>query len=154
MSLIAGAASPGWLEASARVEALLPQGARVSVVTQSGCDGCASQKSCGAGVLTTQRHAHRRHLTVVTSRGLTVGQTVRIGLPARRFLMGALAVYALPLLAALLAGGAAEAWLAPGSPWVPMAFLAGLAGGGVGLLVWGRYRPSACRPLLLDPSPP
>lgn len=158
MSQVAGAASGHWLEATARVEALLPEGARVSVLTQSGCAGCASRQGCGTGLLATRRQARPRQFTVAAScarsQGLTVGQTVRVGLPARRVLTGALAVYGLPLVTSLVAGGAAEVGLAPGHPLVPAAFLTGLAAGVLGLALWGRYQSPVSRPVLLDPSPP
>ncbi|WP_458526355.1 SoxR reducing system RseC family protein [Onishia taeanensis] len=154
MSLAAGVAPGHWLEATARVEALLPDGARISVLTQSGCAGCASRQGCGTGLLASRRTAHSRQFTVSTTSALTVGQTVRVGLPARRFLGGALAVYGLPLMVSLVAGGAAEAWLAPGHPLVPLAFFAGLAGGMLALALWARWRSLAYRPVLLDPSPP
>ncbi|WP_192036666.1 SoxR reducing system RseC family protein [Halomonas sp. YLGW01] len=142
------------LEASARVEALLPEGARISVLTQSGCAGCASRQGCGTGLLASRKRQRAQQLIVHTSRSLTVGQAVRVGLPARRFLSGAVAVYGLPLLTSLVAGGAAEAWLAAGHPLVPVAFLAGLAGGMSGLALWTRYQSPVYRPVLLDPSPP
>jgi sigma-E factor negative regulatory protein RseC len=154
MTASIGMTAGHWLEATARVDALLREGARVSVLTQSGCAGCASRKGCGTGLLATRRKARPRQLTIETSSDLTVGQTVRIGLPARRFLQGALAIYGLPLVTSLLAGGAAEAWLAPGHPLVPVAFLAGLACGVIGLALWGRCQPGSYRPVLLNPSPP
>ncbi|WP_304525313.1 SoxR reducing system RseC family protein [Halomonas sp. I5-271120] len=154
MSLSVGMNSGHWLDATARVDALLPEGVRVSVLTQSGCAGCASRQGCGTGLLATKRKVRPRQFTIATSSELSVGQTVRIGLPARRFLEGALAIYGLPLAMSLLAGGAAEAWLKPGHPLVPVIFLAGLACGVLGLALWGRYQSPVYRPVLLDPSPP
>lgn len=153
MSMTADVSSDHWLQATARVEALIPGGAHISVLTQRGCDGCASRQGCGTGLLATRRQARPRQFTVTTSVPLTVGQTVSIGLPSRRFLEGALAVYGLPLLTSLAGGIAAEIWLAPGHPLVPIAFLAGLFGGGLCLSLWGRYQSSTYRPVLLDPSP-
>jgi sigma-E factor negative regulatory protein RseC len=154
MSLSVGMRAEHWIEATARVDERLPEGILVSVLTQSGCAGCASRRGCGTGLLATRRKARPRQFTIATSADLTVGQTVRIGLPARCFLQGALTIYGLPLTTSLLAGGAAEAWLAPGHPLVPVAFLAGLACGVLGLALWGRYQSPVYRPVLLDPSPP
>ncbi|WP_136255426.1 SoxR reducing system RseC family protein [Onishia niordana] len=152
MSMTADVSSAHWLETTARVDELIPDGALISVLTQRGCDGCASRQGCGTGLLATRR-ARSRQFKVTTSVSLTVGQTVSIGLPSRRFLEGALAVYGLPLLTSLAGGIAAEIWLAPGHPLVPIAFLAGLFGGALCLSLWGRYQASAYRPVLLDPSP-
>ncbi|SHF63555.1 positive regulator of sigma(E), RseC/MucC [Modicisalibacter ilicicola DSM 19980] len=117
-------ASTQWLEERAVVVALFDGGAWVEAKPQAGCGGCTTP-SCGAGLLARKRAPR---LPIHTSTPLRIGDHLRLGVPARGFLQGALIVYGLPLLTAILAGGLAEA-LALAHAGVPLTFVAGLLGG-------------------------
>ncbi len=123
-------AGSGWLVEEARVLALFDGGAWVETDAEKGCGGCSARHGCGSRLLSSRRSAPR--LALYTDETLRVGDRIRIGLPAARFLQGALIVYGGPLLTAILAGGLAEWLTAPGSNSVPLAFVAGLALGVLG----------------------
>ena len=102
------------------------------------CGSCASAASCGAGAESAgigsvaSRIAARR-FALDNADGLAVGERVVIGVDDKALLKAALTAYAIPLLAALAAGGLAEsAW---GSDLASMAAMA--AGLLVGILAAG-----------------
>ena len=104
------------------------------------CGSCASAATCGAGSgvgkpgigTVASRNAARR-FPLDNPHGLVVGERVVIGVDDRSLLKASLTAYAIPLVAALAAGGMAES--AFGSDLVSMAAMA--AGLALGLLVAG-----------------
>ncbi|NLS12845.1 transcriptional regulator [Vibrio sp. SM6] len=74
----------------------------VSCQQQTSCQSCASNHSCGTGIVTkaigNKTHQWRLH----TKNPLKVGQIVEIGLPEGPLLQSALLVYLLPLLGLLI----------------------------------------------------
>lgn len=82
----------------------------VSCEQQTSCKSCASQKSCGTGIVSkavgNKQHAWALHSELVVREG----QTVEIGFPEASLLQSALLVYLLPLLGLLL-GALAGQWL-------------------------------------------
>ncbi|WP_227368419.1 SoxR reducing system RseC family protein [Halomonas sp. M20] len=114
-----------WLEERGVVVALFAGGAWVEARSLSGCNGCA-KTGCGTGLLTRRRSSR---LALYTDAGLCIGNRVRMGISPKSFLQGALIVYGLPLLTAVLAGGLAETLLSPGPLAVPFMFAGGLLGG-------------------------
>lgn len=141
---VATPGAAGWLEERARVVALSTDGAWVETVPKTSCNGCAARRGCASGLLTRWRRTPR--LALSTDEKLHVGDSVIIGLPAGRFLQGALIVYGWPLSLAIVAGGLAESLTSAGHFSVPLSFFAGLL---AGLLVsrlqlrshQRRYRP-------------
>lgn len=137
----------GWLEESARVVAIFPGGAWVETQPSPGCDGCTARQGCASGLLARLRRTPR--LALHTNERLYVGERVRIGLPAERFLQGALIVYGWPLLMAIAAGGLTERLSAAGHISVPLAFVGGLALGLFASHVQLRRQQGHYRPCLL-----
>lgn len=117
-------AETDWLEERARVVAVFTGGAWVETEPKAGCSGCAAQQGCASGLLARWRRTPR--LALLTDDRLHVGERVTIGLPAGRFLQGALIVYGWPLLLAIIAGGLAERLSSAGHISVPLAFVGGL----------------------------
>lgn len=103
----------------------------------TGCGSCASASSCGAGsgdgspgIGTVASRMEARRFPLDSPNGLRVGERVVVGVDDSALIKASLTAYAIPLAAALAAGGLAE-W-AVGSDLVSMgAMTAGLA---VGLL--------------------
>ena len=88
------------------------------------CHGCASASSCGTpGIGTVASRMQVRRFPLDNVDDLRVGDHVVVGVGDRALIQASLTAYALPLAAALSAGGVAE-WLA-GSDLVTMAAMAG-----------------------------
>lgn len=147
------AQADGWLEESGRVVGTFAGGAWVVSESRAGCGGCAVRQGCGSSLLTRWRRTPR--LALHTDQALEIGDRVRVGIPARRFLQGALIVYGWPLLLAICAGGITEGATSPGHVSVPLAFVAGLALGLLASRYQLRCRQRHYRPCLLAiESPP
>ncbi|SDL70748.1 positive regulator of sigma(E), RseC/MucC [Modicisalibacter muralis] len=140
-------AEASWLEERARVVATFAGGAWVETEAKAGCGGCAARQGCASGFLARWRRTPR--LALLTDTQLHVGERVTIGLPAGRFLQGALIVYGWPLLLAIVAGGVAERLSAPGHVSVPLAFAGGLALGLLASRLQLRRHQRRYRPCLL-----
>ena len=100
------------------------------------CGSCASAATCGAespGIGTVASRNAARRFPLDNPHGLVVGERVVIGVDDRSLLKASLTAYAIPLVAALAAGGMAES--AFGSDLVSMAAMAG--GLALGLLAAG-----------------
>lgn len=112
-----------WLEESAIVVDFFPGGVWVETSGSQGCFGCKAS-SCSTRWLSRWIPAPR--LAVETELILSVGDQVRVGVPSRAFLQGALTMYGWPLLLAMAAGGVAEWLTSPENPFVPILFAGGL----------------------------
>lgn len=90
---------------------------------QTSCNSCASQKSCGTGVVSKAIGKKSLHWHLVTKKIVKEGQVVEIGLPEKSLLQSAAIVYLIPLFALIL-GAVLGQWLLV--PWL---------GGGEGLVI-------------------
>ncbi|MGD2112552.1 MAG: SoxR reducing system RseC family protein [Gammaproteobacteria bacterium] len=99
---------------------------------RSGCGGCAAREGCGSGVIARAFGNRTVTLKVVNRIDARIGDRVVIGLAETGLVRGALAVYAVPLLA-LFAGALGASWLAGGSE---LAAIAGAVTGLVAGLAW------------------
>lgn len=98
------------------------------------CGYCAASGACvggGAGIGSVARRIELRRFPLADAGGLAVGERVVVGVGERALLKAALTAYALPLAAALVAGGLAQGLA--GSDGLTLAAM--LAGLGTGLLV-------------------
>ncbi|HFQ5432735.1 SoxR reducing system RseC family protein [Vibrio vulnificus] len=89
----------------------------LSCEQQTSCSSCASQKSCGTGVVSKAFGNKSLLWHLETQRRLHVGQVVEIGIPEQSLLQSAMLVYLLPIVAMLL--GALFGHLVL-SPWLEM----------------------------------
>lgn len=110
----------------------------VETQRETACNSCAANKGCGTSVLSKvlgQRLTRVRALNRVSA---AAGDTVVIGIKESALVRGSLAVYALPLVALLLAAVAGEGYATAsgGNPEV-MAISFGLVGLAAGFL-WVR----------------
>ncbi|MGC6405988.1 SoxR reducing system RseC family protein [Bisgaard Taxon 45] len=83
--------------------------AKVKCQSQSACEACAAQHTCGASALselTGEKGEHIFWITTITP--LKVGQLVEIGLEERSLIFSALVVYIVPLFTILLSTVIAE----------------------------------------------
>ncbi len=70
----------------------------VSCEQKTSCNSCASQSSCGTGVVSKAIGNKTLHWHLSTAEPLQVGQVVEIGFPERSLVESALIVYMIPLL--------------------------------------------------------
>lgn len=80
------------------------QGYRValSCEQQTSCSHCASQKSCGTGIV-SKAVGNKSHVWTLTTQDLVKpGQTVEIGLPEKNLLQFASIVYLFPLITLMI----------------------------------------------------
>jgi len=115
----------------------------VETIQRSTCDSCSAQKGCGQRVL-AQLAGHTAQLRVAVPaadrRIYCSGDRVEIGIAEHAVVASSLAVYLVPLLAALLLGGLVDSRLADGGVWAtPLAVAAAAAGLWFGAL-WVRWR--------------
>ncbi|RZR15272.1 SoxR reducing system RseC family protein [Vibrio vulnificus] len=89
----------------------------LSCEQQTSCSSCASQKSCGTGVVSKAFGNKSLLWHLETQRRLHAGQVVEIGIPEQSLLQSAMLVYLLPIVAMLL--GALFGHLVL-SPWLEM----------------------------------
>lgn len=143
-------AERAWLEEGAHVIGVFSGGVWVEAAPQRECYHCAA-RGCGRGLLARWRRPAQ--LRLYTTAVLSIGDRVRVGVPAEGFLHGALVVYGWPLLLAIMAGGLAEQWVPPGHVGVPLAFIAGLALGCFASRWQLRWHSRGYRPVLLAVEP-
>ncbi len=138
---IAAASATNTVEGIARVVHIEGAVAWLEPEQATGCGSCASASRCGAGagaesgsgspgIGTVASRMEARRFPLDSPEGLRVGERVVIGVDSRALIKASLTAYAMPLGAALAAGGLAE-W-ALGSDLASMGAMA--AGLGVGLL--------------------
>ncbi len=134
---IAAASAANTVEGIARVVHIEGAVAWLEPEQATGCGSCGSASRCGAGaesgspgIGTVASRMEARRFALDSPQGLRVGERVVIGVDSRALIKASLTAYAMPLGAALAAGGIAE-W-ALGSDLVSMGAMA--AGLGVGML--------------------
>ncbi|WP_428773037.1 SoxR reducing system RseC family protein [Vibrio sp.] len=107
---------------------------------QTSCSSCASQKSCGTGVVSKAIGNRNLHWSLNTDQPVKVGQVVEIGLPERSLLQSAALVYLLPLIMLMMGAGLASTILAP---WLNLGegivILAAFASAAAGVLMAKRW---------------
>ncbi|MCH7821586.1 MAG: SoxR reducing system RseC family protein [Proteobacteria bacterium] len=99
------------------------------------CPRCAAGKGCGAGLLASGDRIRQVEASMHPDLNLAEGDLVEIALAPSNLLRAALIVYGLPMLGAVVAAAAANAW-SLGDASAAMAALFGLAAG----IVLGRWR--------------
>lgn len=145
---------------SGRVVAVEAQAVWVETIRQSTCQSCSAQKACGHGLLSklqSGRHVHIRALPGRYSLGdFAIGDQVRIAVPERVVVQGALLVYLLPLLTLLLGAYGAERlalYQAVSLSADLVAFLGAACGFGLGLVLvktlsWRQRHDRALQPVV------
>ncbi|RJX70503.1 transcriptional regulator [Vibrio sinensis] len=105
------------MTALATVSAVNAQGNRfdveLSCEQQTSCSGCASQKSCGTGIVSKAVGAKSLHWHLLTSKTVKVGQVVEIGLPEKHLLQSAAIVYLVPLFSLIIGALVSNWFIAP-----------------------------------------
>ncbi|MCK6264757.1 SoxR reducing system RseC family protein [Vibrio sp. ZSDE26] len=82
----------------------------LSCEQNTSCSSCASQKSCGTGIVSKAVGAKSLFWSVVSSKPISEGQVVEIGFPEKTLLQSAVTVYILPI-AFLMIGALLAQWL-------------------------------------------
>ncbi|MBB6056400.1 SoxR reducing system RseC family protein [Tolumonas osonensis] len=119
------------IEAIATVVATKSGYVSVEYQRKSACGHCQHQSSCGisSGHEEEQEHSDRI-IDIACSLPLEVGQQVRIGIPEKGLLKGALLVYILPLFFIMSGAVIGQIFSVPGEEWpaIAGAVLGGYAG--------------------------
>ena len=76
----------------------------LSCQQQTSCSHCASQNSCGTGIVSKAVGNRSHKWTLVTSEKVKSGQLVEIGLPEKSLIKFASVVYLIPVLMLMLGG--------------------------------------------------
>ncbi len=102
----------------------------VTTIQATSCAGCAT--SCGQSIVQQwlARHSRRIAIPVADSTLFDIGQIVEVTFPSHALLSGALWVYVLPLVAALIMAIASPVLV----QW-PESEMIAIAGGGVGFIM-------------------
>ncbi len=82
----------------------------LSCEQKTSCSSCASQKSCGTGIVSKAVGSKALHWTLHTDKLIKAGQIVEIGFPERSLILSALVVYIVPLFSLIL-GAMVGQWL-------------------------------------------
>lgn len=101
---------------------------------KTSCNHCASQDSCGTGIVSKVLPGKVHHWAFHTDKKLTIGQMVEIGLPEKNLLQSAAIVYLVPLFF-LLFGSLISEWLI--SPLIGIGEVTTIVI--AGLSSWGGY---------------
>ena len=82
----------------------------LSCEQKTSCSSCASQKSCGTGIVSKAVGSKSLFWNVTSPTAVSQGQVVEIGFPEKTLLQSAMIVYILPL-AFLMFGALLGQWL-------------------------------------------
>lgn len=85
----------------------------LSCEQKTSCSSCASQKSCGTGIVSKAVGKKSLLWQLDTQQKVTPGQVVEIGFPEKSLLQSAALVYVLPLVMMMFGAWLGDAWLAP-----------------------------------------
>ncbi len=85
----------------------------LSCEQKTSCSSCASQKSCGTGIVSKAVGSKALNWTLQTNKLVKIGQIVEIGFPERSLILSAMVVYIVPLMAMILGAVIGQWWLAP-----------------------------------------
>ena len=141
-----------------RIVAIEPEGIWVETIQRSTCNSCRAEKGCGQSLM-AKLSGHTSYLWVLLQgRDATqyqLGDEVEIGVPESVVVNGSLFAYMVPLLAMMLAAGAAQQQFAHEGITILSAFI-GLI---VGALVvrWRSHHSrfdSRLQPVLIDDQKP
>lgn len=105
----------------------------LSCQQQTSCSHCASQSSCGTGVVSKAIGNRSHRWSLVTREKVRPGQLVEIGLPEKKLLQFASIVYLIPIVLLMLGGFLGEYLLGSVGGEGPVILLAFLA---MGAGVW------------------
>lgn len=117
---------------------------------QSACGACGHGSGCGSALLGGLLGKGANRLAVDARDGIAPGDRVVVGIPDALLVRASLAAYALPLLALVLAAGAAQ-WLGAADLLVALVSIAGLAAGLTltGTITGGATTRERFRPVLV-----
>ncbi|PJC86282.1 transcriptional regulator [Vibrio sp. HA2012] len=76
----------------------------LSCQQQTSCSHCASQSSCGTGIVSKAVGNRSHKWELVTPQPVSAGQVIEIGLPEKKLIQFASVVYLIPLLMLMLGG--------------------------------------------------
>ncbi len=100
---------------------------------QTSCNHCASQKSCGTGIVSKAIGNKRHEWSLITKAPVKPGQVVEIGLPEKKLIQFASLVYLFPLgmlmLGALLGQFIVSPLLGGGEGWTILLSMTFMAAG-------------------------
>ncbi|MDD5240771.1 MAG: SoxR reducing system RseC family protein [Sulfuricella sp.] len=134
--------APAMVEGIAHVVAVDGNLAWLEPEQTTSCGSCASSGACGAkGIGTTASRLEARRFSLENEAGLTVGETVVVGIRENALVKASLTAYAIPLTAALGCGALAQ-W-ADGRDIITMAAMVGGLALGLGLARLNAGRLSA-----------
>ncbi len=85
----------------------------LSCEQKTSCSSCASQKSCGTGIVSKAIGSRALNWTLQTDKLVKIGQVVEIGFPEKSLILSAAVVYIVPLVAMILGAVIGQWWLAP-----------------------------------------
>lgn len=115
------------IEQSGKVVAVEQGIAWVQTIQTSACSSCSARSGCGASVLDKLSGGKVTQLPLTDCLGVSVGETITIGVPDDALLKASFLVYFLPLLSLMLMALVAD-WIWPDSE------LHSIGGGIIGLL--------------------
>lgn len=126
------------IEEQARVIAAEEEGfAWVQTERQSTCGACAANKACGTSVLSKVLGQKPSRVRALNPVGARLGDQVVVGLQEEAMVRGSLAIYAVPLIAMIVAAIGVEVLQPFGWSGDGATALGGIFGLGLGLL-WVR----------------
>lgn len=100
----------------------------VSTELKTGCNGCAQQNTCGAGVISKAFSDRRAEFRVYKPKGqFSPGQQIELLLPEQALTRYSLAVYLLPILVLLLIAIVTGQLLLWSEGWVILSAFSGFA---------------------------
>lgn len=122
------------IEAIATVVATKSGYVSVEYQRKSACGHCQHQSSCGINSgLDEERGATDSIINIACTLPLEVGQQVRIGIPEKGLLKGALLIYILPLFFIMLGAVSGQIFSAPEEEWPAIA--GAVFGGYIGFML-------------------
>ena len=134
--------APAMVEGIAHVVAVEGALAWLEPEQTTSCGSCASSSACGAkGIGTTASRLEARRFSLENKYGLTVGETIVVGIRENALVKASLTAYAIPLTTALISAALAQ-W-AEGRDGITMAAMVGGLLLGLGIARLGASRLSA-----------
>lgn len=105
----------------------------LSCEQQTSCSHCASQKSCGTGIVSKAIGNKSHSWTLTTQEIVKPGQTIEIGLPEKNLIQFASVVYLLPLIAMMIGALVGQSFVGPllggGEGWTILISVIFMGGG-------------------------
>lgn len=116
------------IEEAGRVIAVETDAVWVETLRQESCQACSSRATCGHHLLSASHKGARAQVRALCHLGnISVGDSVRVGIPEKALMHAALRVYLLPLL--LLYAGALAGFFVAGNDASALLGITGLVAG-------------------------